>query len=131
MFAAFKASGGNIRLWVYLGLHHDCWTRAFNEPELPRWLLAHRRGQEEPPSSAERLYIPLHPPALRLTPVQLDTFTGEYHDAHGVLAITIFRQGDQLYQRDVHGAISELAAEINVHLVLSLRQQPEPSPRGP
>ena len=24
------------------GLKHDCWTRAYDEPELPRWLLAHR-----------------------------------------------------------------------------------------
>ena len=111
MYAAFKASGGDIRLWVYQGLRHDCWTRAFNEPELPRWLLAHHRGQQDPPAFAERLLIPLHPPALRLTPAQLDSFAGEYHDAHGVLAVTVFRQGEQLYQKDLHGAISELAAE--------------------
>jgi|ERR1017187_1717741 predicted esterase len=111
MYAAFKASGGDIRLWVYQGLRHDCWTRAFNEPELPRWLLAHHRGQQEPPAFAERLLIPLHPPALRLAPAQLDSFAGEFHDAHGVLAITVFRQGEQLYQKDLHGAISELAAE--------------------
>ena len=41
MFDAFKAAGGNIRLWIYQGLKHDCWTRAYDEPELPRWLLAH------------------------------------------------------------------------------------------
>ncbi|MFZ0747381.1 MAG: alpha/beta hydrolase-fold protein [Terracidiphilus sp.] len=110
MFAAFKADGGNIRLWVYQGLKHDCWTRAFDEPDLPRWLLGHRRGQPEPPS-AERLFIPLHPPALRLTPAQLESFAGDYHDSHGLLAVTVFRQGDQLYQKDLHGAISELAAE--------------------
>ncbi len=111
MYAAFKASGGDIRLWVYQGLRHDCWTRAFNEPELPRWLLAHHSGQQEPPAFAERLLIPLHPPALRLTAGQLDGFAGEYRDTHGVLAVTVFRQGEQLYQKDLHGAISELAAE--------------------
>ena len=42
MFSAFKANGGHIRLWIYQGLRHDSWARAFNEPELPRWLLAHR-----------------------------------------------------------------------------------------
>jgi acetyl esterase/lipase len=110
MFAAFKAAGGDIRLWVYQGLHHDCWTRAFNEPELPRWLLAHHRGQD-PPAFAERLVVPLHPPELHLTPAQLDTLAGEYQDAHGLTAITVFRQGEQLYQRDLHGAVSELAAE--------------------
>ena len=42
MFDAFKAAGGDIRLWIYQGLQHDCWTRAYDEPELPRWLLSHR-----------------------------------------------------------------------------------------
>ncbi|MDE3187950.1 MAG: prolyl oligopeptidase family serine peptidase [Acidobacteriota bacterium] len=112
MFDAFKASGGHIRLWVYQGLKHDCWTRAFNEPDLPRWLLAHRRLRgEEPPPLAERLMIPLHPPALRLTPAQLESFTGEYYDAHGQPAVTLFLQGEQLYQKNVYGEIAELAAE--------------------
>src|SRR5580698_3733285 len=42
MFEAFKAAGGHVRLWLYQGVRHDCWTRAYDEPELPRWLLAHR-----------------------------------------------------------------------------------------
>ena len=42
MYEAFKAAGGHIRLWIYQGLKHDCWTRAFGEPELPRWMLEHR-----------------------------------------------------------------------------------------
>ena len=70
MFEAFKGSGGHIRLWLYQGLKHDCWTRAYNEPELPRWLLTHRvlavptPGTIAPESTAlaERLLIPLHPP---------------------------------------------------------------------
>ena len=110
MFAAFKAASGNIRLWVYQGLKHDCWTRAYDEPELPRWLLAHHLNQPEP-SSAERLLILQHPPALRLTAAQLESFAGEYNDMHGQLAITVFRQGEQLYQKNVHGEIAELAAE--------------------
>ena len=112
MYQAFKASDGNIRLWIYQGLKHDCWTRAFDEPDLPRWLLDHRRNPHtEAAPHAERIIIPLHPPALRLTPQQLDSLAGEYYDDHGQLAITLFRQGDQLYQKDIHGAISELAAE--------------------
>ena len=55
--------------------------------------------------------IPLHPPALRLTPAQLDSFTGDYLDEHGALEVTLFRQGDQLYQKNVHSEIVELAAE--------------------
>ena len=112
MLDAFKANGGHIRLWVYQGLKHDCWTRAFNEPDLPRWLLAHRRlPREELPPLAERLMIPLHPPALRLTPAQLESFTGEYDDTHGQPAVTVFLQGEQLYQKNVHGEVAELAAE--------------------
>ena len=112
MFDAFKASGGHIRLWVYQGLKHDCWTRAFNEPDLPRWLLAQRRlPKEEPPPLAERLMIPLHPPALRLTPAQLESFAGEYYDTHGQPVVTVFVQGEQLYQKNAYGEVAELAAE--------------------
>jgi acetyl esterase/lipase len=112
MYEAFKSAGGHVRLWVYQGLKHDCWTRAFDEPDLPRWMLLHRIDyQHEPAPAAERLFIPLHPPALRLTPAQLDSFAGEYRDTHGQLAVYLFRQGDQLYQKNQHGEITELAAE--------------------
>ena len=112
MFAALKASGGHIRYWVYQGLKHDCWFRAFNEPDLPRWLLSHRLDlRPEPGPFAERIVIPLHPPALHLTPAQLDSFAGDYVDERGTFAVTLFRQGDQLYQKNLHGEINELAAE--------------------
>jgi acetyl esterase/lipase len=110
MFSAFKANGGHIRLWIYQGLKHDCWTRAYNEPDLPRWLLEHRIGLPRT-SYAERAMIPLHPPALRLNADQLDTLAGDYRDTHGLLSLTVIRQGDQLYQKDLHGSIAELAAE--------------------
>jgi acetyl esterase/lipase len=111
MFDAFKASGGHIRYWVYQGLKHDSWTRAFGEPELPRWLLAHRSGGAEPPAIAERLVIPLHPPIFKLTPAQLDAFIGEYRDQRNRPVVTIFRQGDQLYRKNTAGEIEELAPE--------------------
>ena len=128
MFDAFKASDGHIRLWIYQGLKHDCWTRAYDEPELPRWLLSHRR-QENPANKigtgsgvktateeelqplAERIVIPLHPPALKLTAAQLDSFAGEYQEPSGLLAATIFRQGEQLYEKNPQNEISELAVE--------------------
>ena len=101
MFEAFKGSGGHIRLWLYQGLKHDCWTRAYNEPELPRWLLTHRvlavptPGTIAPESTAlaERLLIPLHPPAIKLAPALLDSLAGEYRDARGHPVVTIFPQG--------------------------------------
>jgi poly(3-hydroxybutyrate) depolymerase len=112
MYAAFKAAGGHIRLWVYQGLKHDCWTRAYLDPELPRWLLLHPRDpRQEPSVFAERLFIPLHPPAIKLTPAQLESFSGDYADVHGLHVVTLFRQGDQLYQKNLYGEIAELAAE--------------------
>jgi acetyl esterase/lipase len=120
MYEAFKATGGHIRLWLYQGLKHDCWTRAYGEPELPRWLLEHRL--EPPPSAksapgagsrlelAERLVIPLHPPAIRLTAAQAESLVGEYVEPNGLLALTVLWQADKLYARDRYGEIAELAA---------------------
>jgi acetyl esterase/lipase len=129
MFDALKAAGGHVRLWLYQGLKHDCWTRAYDEPELPRWLLAHHLGARpgsgpenaaSPPAAstvaewpplAERLVIPLHPPTIKLSPAAMDILTGEYRDKNGYTEVTIFRQGDQLYEKDRVGDIIELAAE--------------------
>ncbi len=112
MFEAVKAAGGRVRLWLYQGLKHDdCWTRAYNEPELPRWFLTHRTANLEPAAFSERIVIPLHPPAIKLTPAQLDALGGEYVDKNGHVAITIFRQGDLLYEKNRVGEINEIAAE--------------------
>jgi acetyl esterase/lipase len=111
MFEAIKAAGGHVRLWLYQDLKHDCWTSAYNEPELPRWLLAHRAVGPEPSAFAERVVIPLHPPALKLAPAQLDILVGEYIDKDGNIVITIFRQGDLLYEKNRVGEINEIAAE--------------------
>jgi hypothetical protein len=121
MFEALRAEGGNVRLWLYQGLHHDCWTRAYNEPELPRWLLAHRlsqRGQAETASAvpegqlvAEKVVIPLHPAGIKLPNAVLDTFTGDYRGAHGEPEVTIFRQAGRLYLKNRLGETDELDPE--------------------
>jgi poly(3-hydroxybutyrate) depolymerase len=129
MYEAFKAAGGHIRLWLYQGLKHDCWTRAFGEPELPRWLLEHRiepqpspkpghgAGRElEPQALAERLVVPLHPPAIRLTQAQADNLAGAYLESNGYPALTVLWQGERLYGRDRYGQIFELAAESPTEL---------------
>lgn len=122
---AIKAEGGRVRLWVFQGLKHDCWTRAFNEPDLPRWLLAHRQdappapakhGHEAtpaktPPPYFERTVIPLHPPVMRLMPAQLESLMGEYVEPHGRGTLRLSRQNEQIYMRDQYGQITELAAE--------------------
>jgi len=119
MLNAIKANGGRVRLWVYQGLRHDSWARAFNEPELPRWLLTHRTPAAsapgapaiDPPPFAERLVIPIHPAAIKLPPSAIESIAGEYFDLNGRVAATMFRQGDQLYERDPHGEITEVEAE--------------------
>lgn len=113
MFDAFKAAGGNIRLWVYQGLQHDSWSRAYNEPELPRWLLAHKLVAQPSllPSAAERIVIPLHPVPVRLPETALDSLSGQYSEPNGHSFITIYHQGDAIYEKDQYGGIIPLAAE--------------------
>jgi hypothetical protein len=113
MFDAVKAAGGHIRLWLYQGVSHDSWSRAYNEPELPRWLLAHHLDatQQHLPPSAERLLIPLHPPTVKLSTVVLDGLAGEYREPDGNSFVTIYRQADTLLEKNQYGDVSELAAE--------------------
>ena len=116
LFEAIKAKGGRIRLWIYQGLKHDCWTRAYNNPDLPRWLLSHhidsRTGlRPDQKAYAERTIIPLHPPVFKLSPAQLDSLSGDYRDVRGNLAVTIFHQGETLYEKNQQGDVMELAAE--------------------
>jgi dienelactone hydrolase len=121
MFDALKATGGSVRLWLYQGLRHDCWTRAYNEPELPRWLLAHRlhppaaaataSANAEQAPFAERIIVPLHPAAIKLPAPVLDSFVGDYLGMHGEPEITISRQAEQLYLKNRLGETDQLAAE--------------------
>ncbi|HEY1767562.1 MAG TPA: prolyl oligopeptidase family serine peptidase [Terracidiphilus sp.] len=113
LYQAFKAAGGHVRLWIYQGYGHDCWTRAYNEPELPRWLLSHRltAKPELLPAAAERLVIPHHPPAIKLTLATLESLGGEYREPNGHGVMTVFHQGDLLFEKDQYGSTIELAAE--------------------
>lgn len=40
---ALRACGGNVRFTVYPGTGHDSWTATYENDELYRWLLSHRR----------------------------------------------------------------------------------------
>jgi acetyl esterase/lipase len=112
MFEAVKAAGGHIRLWIYQGMLHDCWARAYNEPELPRWLLSHRLAAKPDsiPALAEREVIPRHPPAAKLALSTLEAITGEYREPDGHI-LTIYRQGEDLYEKDQYGTVLPLGAE--------------------
>src|SRR6185437_9012170 len=55
--------------------------------------------------------IPMHPAPIKLSPAALDAMVGEYRDAGGHLAATLFRQGEQLYEKDPHGEVTEVEPE--------------------
>jgi hypothetical protein len=60
---------------------------------------------------AEFLMIPLQPPAIKVTNAQLDGLAGQYREpnAHGVA--TIYRTGDQLFEKTPSGEVIGLEAE--------------------
>jgi acetyl esterase/lipase len=113
MYDALKTAGGNVRFWIYDGMQHDSWTRAYNEPELPRWLLAHKLVSQPSllPTGAERVVIPRHPNAIKLSPATLDSLAGQYREPNGHSLITLYHQGEVLYEKDQYGSIIPLAAE--------------------
>jgi len=41
---AIRAAGGNPQLTLYADAGHDSWTRTYENDEIYRWLLSHRRG---------------------------------------------------------------------------------------
>lgn len=111
MYDRLKASGGHVRLWLYTGVRHNCWDRAYQNPELPHWLLAHdleHLASTKPFS--ERIVIPVHPVPAHINPSIYDDYVGDYRE-NGVLMVTIFRQGDVLFQKNPQGEVTELLPE--------------------
>jgi dienelactone hydrolase len=43
MVKAIKAAGGNVKFTLYPEAGHDSWTKTYDNPELYKWLLEHRR----------------------------------------------------------------------------------------
>jgi predicted peptidase len=43
MVDALRHAGGNIRYTEYPGVGHDAWDRAYDDPELPKWMLAQKK----------------------------------------------------------------------------------------
>ena len=43
MVAALRQCGGNVKFTVYPKANHDSWTVTYENPELYRWLLRHKR----------------------------------------------------------------------------------------
>jgi hypothetical protein len=68
------------------------------------------------PAQAERMVIPRHPQAIKLSAAALDGLAGEYREMNGQSVVTIFRQAETLYEKDQYGAVSELDAESAAEL---------------
>ncbi len=43
MVEALKEAGGNVKFTVYPEAGHDSWTETYNNPELYKWFLSHRK----------------------------------------------------------------------------------------
>ena len=46
MIQAVKRGGGNAKLTIYPEANHDSWTKTYDNPELYKWLLEHRKGKK-------------------------------------------------------------------------------------
>ena len=106
MFDALKAAGGHVRLWLYQGLQArllDPRLQRAGAAPLAARAPAPPARREPLPAFAERIVIPLHPPAIKLPAAELDSLAGEYREHERPLAITIFRQGDPLYEKNRYG----------------------------
>jgi predicted peptidase len=49
MVQAIQTVGGDARLTVYPEGEHNCWDETYRNPELYRWLLAHRLSDRKSP----------------------------------------------------------------------------------
>ncbi len=111
MFDALKQENGDVRYWEYAGVKHSVWEKAYADPALPRWLLQHTLASDVAAAPfAEHVLVPLHPVPAKVNPALYDAYVGEYEDA-GVVQATMYRVGDQLFQRNRIGEVTELLPE--------------------
>jgi predicted peptidase len=47
MIATLRAAGGQPKYFEYWGLGHNCWDKAYAEPEFLPWMFAQRLGQPD------------------------------------------------------------------------------------
>ena len=111
MYQALAASGGDVRLWEYEGWHHNAWDKAYSDPALPVWLLAHRLDDiKTARPDATRVTVPLHPVPARVNPEIYDAYEGDYFD-QGVRQVTVIRSGDRLEVKNRTGDLSDILPE--------------------
>ncbi len=47
MVDALKAAGADVKFTIYPGVGHDSWTKTYDNPELYKWFLSHKRGEKK------------------------------------------------------------------------------------
>jgi len=111
MYQALATAGGDVRLWEYEGWHHNAWDKAYTDPALPQWFLAHRLDdiKTEVPRAARNI-IPLHPVPAKVDPEIYDGYEGDYYD-QGVQQVTVIRSADRLMVKSRSGDLSEVLPE--------------------
>ena len=111
MYDALKEDGGNVRLSLYVKVKHNVWDHAYSNPELPHWLLSHSLHSDATlPPASERVAVPVHPVPVYVDPNLYDDYAGAYEDS-GVVQMTVFREGDRLFERNRIGEVEELLPE--------------------
>ncbi len=111
MYQALVANGGDVRLWEYEGWHHNAWDKAYTDPALPLWFLAHRLDDIKTAHAySSRLIIPLHPVPAKVDPDIYDAYEGDYYDS-GVRQVTVIRSADRLMVKNRTGDLAEIFPE--------------------
>jgi hypothetical protein len=111
MYQALQASGGDVRLWEFENWHHNAWDKAYTNPALPQWLLAHRLDDiKTAHAEASRVIVPLHPVAAKVDPQIYEAYEGDYYD-QGVRQVSILRNGDRLLVKNRTGDLTEIFPE--------------------
>ncbi len=111
MYQALAANGGDVRLWEFEGWHHNAWDKAYTDPALPLWFLAHRLDDIKTAHAyASRLLIPLHPAPAKVDPDIYDAYEGDYYDS-GVRQVTVIRSADRLMVKNRTGDLAEVLPE--------------------
>jgi poly(3-hydroxybutyrate) depolymerase len=111
MYQALSGAGGDVRLWLYEGWHHNSWDKAYADRSLPQWLLAHRLSDiPTAHAAAQFLSVPLHPVPAKVDPDIYDDYVGDYYDGE-VRQVTILVEGDKLFSRNRTNDLNELLPE--------------------
>lgn len=54
MVDGVKSAGGQARLTIYPEAGHDSWTKTYNNPELYKWFLSHKKIRKPKPQTTQR-----------------------------------------------------------------------------